>query len=936
MNKLTFLLVCIFWWISTLQAQDYSISGIITDSINLEPLSGATISFIQREDTTFKYHGITNHNGGFKILKVKSGNYRLEISFIGYQSLKRNTIVSNKDVNLGKIYLSPAISTLPVVQITGKEIAVKQKGDTTQFNAYSYKTNPDANAENLLEKMPGMLVENGTIQAQGEDVKQVLVDGKPFFGDDPNAALKNIPSEIIQKIQVFDQQSEQAQFTGFDDGNSIKTINIITKLEYRNGSFGKLYAGYGYEDKHSIGGVVNVFNGDQRISVLGQSNDINQQNFATEDLAGIMSSSNGGRGRRGGGMKGQRRPGGGNTSGENINDFLIGEQDGITSTNAFGINYTDKWGEKTDITSSYFFNQSNNTANILLSQSYFSSVNANQEYNEKEIAESENINHRFNLRLNYNINRNNSIVINPKLTLQANNGFSDLMGETILSDTILNSTLNYFKSDVSVWNFSNFLLWQHRFDKRGRSLSVTLSQDLKSNIGKSLLDARSNYYTTSQFDTIGQTADLNQFEQTYNARIVYTEPLGSKINLQFNYMPGLCINNSEKEAFNYNIIGDSYSIPDTTLSNVAESRYRTHEAGVGIRINKGKSMFMINSSYQLANLSNNQTLPFNSETNTTFTSFLPAAIWRYNISEKKNLRIFYRANTSAPSISQLQEVLDYSNPLQLSIGNAHLDQQHQHNLYAKYSSTNTDKNTIFFAMLSGSYINDFIGNNTTIVNVETVTPEGITLPPGSQLIRPQNLDGYYNLKGLVTYGMPVLKLKSNLNFHVMANFRRTPGIINNNLNLVNTSTMGIGAGLSSNISERVDFTVNSTSAINYTFNTLNANLNTQYFNQTSKLRLYWSFWENLTYRTELQHQFYTGFSEGFNTSYLLWNMSVGTRLFKNKKCELLVSIYDILNQNNSIDRISTETYVQDTETRVLNTYLMIKFKYNFTKFKSSG
>ena len=934
MYKLSFLSICLFWIVSAIQAQDYLVTGVVEDSVSLKPLSGATILFTQKTDSSHKYFSISNENGYFKLANLNSGNYDFTISYIGYKTKSGNATIYNNSIELGKINLLPSISNLSEVQITATAIAVQQIGDTTQYNAQSYKTNPDATAENLLEKMQGMIVENGKMQAQGEDVKQVLVDGSPFFGDDQNAALKNIPAEIIDKIQVFDQQSEQSQFSGFDDGKTIKTINIITKPEYRNGTFGKVYTGYGYEGKYSLGGVVNIFNGDRRITILGQSNNINQQNFATEDLAGIMSSSGSGRGRRGGGGKGGSRPGGGSGSAGDVNDFLVGEQDGITNTNAFGINYTDKLGEKVDITTSYFFNQSNNNSNILLSQNYFSSASIGQEYTEIETSESENINHRLNLKLDYTINRNNSILINPKFTIQANNGFSNLLGKTMFSDTLLNSTINNFSSDIFAWNFSNFVLWRHRFGKRGRSLMVNLSQDLKNNVAESFLKAQNNFYTTSEFDTINQTANLDQYEQTYSARIIYTEPLGNKLNMMFDYTPTSSFNNSQKETYNYDPINASYSVLDTALSNIAKSKYFTNEVRAGIRLNSGKNMFMLNCSFQIAQLNIDHILPSVSNINKTYKSVLPSAMWRYKISENRNLRIIYRSSTSNPTISQVQEVLDNSNPLQLTMGNADLDQQQQHNLFIKYSTTNTEKNSIFFAMLRGSYVNSYIANNTTIAYEEISTPEGIILPPGSQLIKPVNLNGYYDFKGFVTYGMLVNKLKSNLNFSVTANFRQIPGIINNNLNLVNTPTFGVRVGLSSNISEKLDFTINSTSTINYTFNTMNANMNTKYFSQATKVRLYWSFWKHVTFRTELLHQFYSGLSGDFDINYLLWNMSLGSRLFKNKKGELLLSVYDIIKQNKSITQISTETYIQETLTEVLNTYIMITFRYSFTKFKS--
>ncbi len=278
-----------------------------------------------------------------------------------------------------------------------------------------------------------------------------------------------------------------------------------------------------------------------------------------------------------------------------------------------------------------------------------------------------------------------------------------------------------------------------------------------------------------------------------------------------------------------------------------------------------------------------------------------------------------------------KEVVDNSNPVQLSIGNSNLDQEYHHNLFIKYSATNSSKNSMFFAMLSGSFKNSYIANNTTIAYNQTITPEGIVIESGTQLTRLQNLDGYYSIRAFATYGKPISKIKSNLNLNILANFSQIPGIINDGLNIVNTPTFGLGAVLSSNISEKIDFTFGSTSSINYTFNSLNTVQNSKYFNQTTNAKLYYNFFNNFTFRTEIVHQYYNELTSNANTNYFLWNISIGSKLFKNKRGELLLTIYDILNQNTSINRISTETYIQDSESMVLNRYVMLTFRYRFIK-----
>ena len=911
------------------QAQLGAVLGKVTENRKGTSLPGASIQLIDESNQDNKYYESSNNNGEFIFKNIAYGKYQLKITYVGHNIWTKKISVEKSELNLGRIMLVAKSKVLSAVRIKQKASHIIQKGDTIQFNASSYKTNPDANAESLLEKMSGMVVVDGKMQTQGEDVKEVLVDGQPFFGDDPNAALKNIPAEIIKKIQVFDKQSEQSQFSGFDDGNTTKTINIITKKEYKNGTFGKAFAGYGYDDKYAVGLVANHFNGNQRITLLGQFNNINQQNFAAEDLAGIMSSSSIGRGRRGGGRK---RPDG--SSSNSVDDFLVGEQLGVTSTNAIGLNYSDKLSNRLSLTASYFYNETKNAANTLTTQNFYSTNVAGQEYYETEEAETSNINHRINLRLKYDLDRKNSFIFQPKFSVQSNSGFSNLTGRTVLSEELINATTNNFSSDISAWNVSNLFLWRHRFEKRGRSLSINFQQNITNNTAGSLLQAKNDYYATMSFDTIDQKAMLNKFEQTYSSRIIYTEPITRKINLMLGYSPSISMNISDKETFNMDYSTESYSNFDTILSNFSESQYHKHKGEIGLRMNNGNSRFMMNVGFQYAELSASQSLPQTNEINNSFTNVLPNLMWRYNINNNKKLMFFYRTSTTAPSISQLQELVDNSNPLQLTMGNSDLAQQYGHNLYAKYTITNPTKNSMFFAMLKGSLIDNYIGQNTTIAERNMLTSNGIELTPGAQLTQYQNMNGYYNLKAFSTYGMPVKSLKSNFNINLSAGLSHTPGIINEVMNTVDATYIGLGMVLSSNISEKLDFTIGTTSTLNQSINSLSTDFNSEFFNQTTKVKLYYNFWKNLTFRTDVLHQYFNGFSDDFSTNYFLWNASIGTKLFKDRRGEILFSVYDILNQNNSINRTITESYIEDTQTEVLNTYAMFTFKYKFKKFRS--
>ena len=290
MIKLITLTIAFTCSILVCQSQTNSIQGFLKDATDKTPVRGATVSLLLQSDSSLVQTAVSDSSGYFKIDNVAADNFIVKVATVNYENYTSFITVTEGEKNLGALSLFRKGKDLANVTIVAQAPPVTQKGDTTQYSASQYKVNPDATAEDLIKKMPGITVDKaGTVTAQGDQVKKVTVDGKDFFGDDATAALRNLPSEIIDKIQVFDKLSDQAQFTGFDDGNSVKSINIVTKTGSRNGQFGRLYAGYGNDDRYAAGGNVSFFKGDRRLSVVGLFNNINQQNFGSQDLLGVTS-----------------------------------------------------------------------------------------------------------------------------------------------------------------------------------------------------------------------------------------------------------------------------------------------------------------------------------------------------------------------------------------------------------------------------------------------------------------------------------------------------------------------------------------------------------------------------------------------------------------------------------------------------------------------
>ncbi len=916
-------------------AQNATVTGILKDSKDKSTLIGANAILLNTTDSSIYKGNTADLDGYFIISNIAKGNYIFKASYLGYNDYFQKIEVGNDTIKLAEIFLQQSSKQLKDIVVSSTAPTAVQIGDTTQYNANSYKTNPDANAEDLVTKMAGITSQNGTLQAHGEDVKKVLVDGKPFFGDDVNAVLKNLPADVIDKIQVFDQLSDQAQFTGVNDGNTTKTLNIITKPGMKNGTFGKIMAGYGYKDVYKAGGNLNFFNGDRRISLMGLSNNINEQNFSAEDLTGVASASSGGQ--RGGG--GGNRGGGGNNGGNGNNgtgNFLVNDKNGISTTNAFGINYTDKWTKKIEVTGSYFFNQSTNRSLQSVHRDYVLASDSGQVYDERNNATVKNINHRINLRMEWKIDSSNSILFTPKFSLQQNNSFSSLTGNAMIGDAFLSKTSNDNTNHSNAYNFSDDLLFRHKFNKKGRTFSVTLSSGINASDGKNNLYATNQYFTDSVFSTVLDQQSLSAKKgTTLGSNFMYTEPVSENSVVIVNYANTFQFNNSEKKTYNYVMADNHYSVLDTALSNKFDNEYTTHKGGLGYRLNTKKVQLNINANYQLSMLNSKQTYPYLFDLTKRFENILPSAMFRYNFNTKTNIRIMYRTQTNAPSISQLQNVLNNTNPIQLSIGNPNLKQSYDNTVFVRYSMTNTAKASAFFAMLSGTYSNNYITNSTYLAEKDTVV-NGVKLLNGTQLTSPVNVNGYANARGFISYGFPLTALKSIFNITVGSTFTRTPGIVNNRVNESNSQNYSLAFSLNSNISKNVDFTLSSNSNYTNSKNSLNPQLNNIYLNQNSRLKMNLIFLKHAVFNTELNHQYYQGLSAGYNPNFLLWNAGLGYKFLKNQQAEIRLSVFDILGQNQSITRNITEVYIEDTQTNLLQRYFMLTFTYNIKVFKTKA
>ncbi|MES2431164.1 MAG: outer membrane beta-barrel protein [Bacteroidota bacterium] len=916
-------------------AQDIILSGKLIDKTDDAPVIGSTITLRSNGDSGIIKTASTNNDGEFRFSGLYPAAYTLTTSNLNYENISQriNLQASNKDLIVIPVTRLSAI--LEEVTVVGKTAPVKQKGDTTEYSASQFKVNPDATAEDLIKKMPGISVDaSGNVTTLGDQVKKVTVDGRDFFGDDATAALKNLPAEIIDKIQVFDKLSDQAAFTGFDDGSSTKTINIVTKKGMNNGQFGRIYAGYGTDNRYNAGGNISFFKGSRRISVVGLFNNVNQQNFSSEDLLGVTSS---GGNRSGGGGRGG---GGGNRGGGNFggggNNFLVGQTNGISKTNAFGLNYSEQWSKKLDVTGSYFFNNSNTSNNQQSNTQYFIKGSSDQFYDETNLSSTNNYNHRVNLRFNYKIDDKNSITFTPAVSFQQNKSERNNNGIRYITASELVSTANTSTtSDNSGYNSNNNLLYRHAFAKKGRTISLNLSAGFNHKEGESYLFSNNKYYDggiVTLDTTTNQFSDLLVNGKNYAANVSYTEPIGKKGQLQFSYSPSVTKNNSDKEVFRFDNVSNKYSELDTAYSNKFDNTTTSHTANTSYRVGDKDNMFNIGVSFKHLELNSDQDFPRDLIVNKSFNNLLPNLMWRKKISPKSNINIMYRATTNAPSISQLQNVIDNSNTLLFTSGNPDLRQQSNNVLSGRYTYTNTQKSTSFLANVFLQQSNNYIANASYIASADSVLADNIILYRGSQLTKPINIDGYASLRSLLTYSMPLTFMKSTLNLSGGIGYSKIPGIVNNANSLSNNYSYNTGVVIASNISQYVDFNVSYNANFSNSKNNINSALNTKYVTQSARLQGNLLSKKGWFLQNDVSNITYSGLSAGFNQSYWLWNAGIGKKFLKDQAGELKLSVFDLLKQNQSITRTVEATYIEDVRNQVLQQYFMLTYTYKLKNF----
>ena len=964
MRRIFSLIVLLAIAIVPAMAQSGKVTARIVDGETKQGIIGAILEVRKANSQAAGRHSVSGAEGKVTVTGLAAGDYTATVTFIGYATQTMDVKLA-PNADLGIIELMPEAVAIEAVVKEVQALRTSQNGDTVAYNAAAFKVAADADVEGLLKKMPGITISNGQVEAQGEQVKKIFVDGKEFFGEDVSTALNSLPAQAVDRIEVFNKLSDNAEFSGMDDGEGFKAINIVTHSNMRQGVFGKVYGGYGYQPdidgapadldfhnagiydsqisdvtshhKFNLGGNVNIFQGSSRVSVIGLFNNVNQQNFSFEDILGVTGG--------GGGM------GGGMGMGRGVGQYMVRPQSGVARVGSIGVQYSDSWGEgdKVKLNGSYFYNDTK-TRNKTLLERWYEAPSPDDELIQEGESESHNYNHRLNLRLDWNINKNMSLMSRTNFSFQGNDPYSQQYGEQwgeSADKKGLPYEIIYNGTDASSYSrglrFSEFLQYRVKLGKAGRTITVDGRYSLR-NTPQSVTNSYSTLNSTlNTTDENGQSilepnlryvsSFAPQGETDISANFTYTEPVAKNAQVSMQYR--FDMENQDIDKIAYITSDGSYDItglmPDASLSSHTDSRSIEHRVGPGFRYAKDRNTFIANVYYQHSTLDGLVKGENIKRDYDHVTYFLMGNI---AFNPQNSIRIFVNSYTHNPDVRNLQDIYDVSNAQYLSKGNPNLKSSYNHRVNFHYVRSNIEKGRTFMFMFSGNITQDYVGQK-IYYNPETITIDGEEYNP-LQYSTYENMNGSSSLRTHVSYGFPISPIKCNLNIMAGYSWTRTPSMINDQLNI--TSNMGYDAmvSLGSNISENVDFTLQWNGAYNDAKQSLAGKNDTnQYFSHTASGTLKWVFWKGFTLTAAVNYNQYIGFTNDYNEDYLICNVYLGKKLFKNQ-AEILIGVNDLLNENAAFARTVGSGYTQNAWNSVVGRYYTVQFNYNLRYFGKKG
>lgn len=920
MKKLLLLFGIYILYISTATAQTAVVKGVITDTTSKQNLLNTSVVLLNAKDSMMVSFTRSNAKGFFEIKNLKAGKYLLLSSYPSYADyVDAINLTDTSIVDLGRIAMILKANILKEVIVKQQIGAIKLKGDTTEYTADSFKVQANATVEDLLKKLPGIQIDkNGNITAQGEKVQKVLVDGEEFFGDDPTLVTQNLRADMIEKVQVFDKKSDQADFTGIDDGEKNKTINLKLKDNKKNGYFGKINAGGGTDGYHDNQAMVNIFKNKQKFAVYGIVSNTGKTglNWQDRDNYGESFLSNA-----------DYDENNGYFSINSSSDFLDSwdgqfRGQGFPLVQTGGIHYNNKWNDdRQNINGNYKILQlhmnggsATNSQYILPDTLYYN--------NYKEDFAKQILRNRLNGSYEFKIDSSSSLKIT------ADGGIDHSISKTVSTSQALdinllpvNSSDRTLSSEGDTRTVNSNLLWRKKFKKKGRTISFNLRQSFSNNDATGYLYSENQFYSKgviAQKQITDQYKTTKTVNQGYDTKITYSEPLSASSSLVLNY--GIVVNNSNSTRNSFNKDGGGkYSELDSIYSNDYRFNILTHKGGFAYTLVKKKLRFSAGNNVGITSF--NQTENFTkSEVKRNFINWYPSTSLSYKFSSQKRLSFNYYGNTQQPSINDLQPVASNDDPLNIYIGNPNLKPAFENEFSFNFSDYKvlTDRN------LWTSFSYNFTGNAiSSRDNIDT---------SGKRIYQSINVTGNRSYNGYIDYGFKLKKLDLRLGFNGNFNAQRNVSIVNDVNNITNSVSYTAGMYLSKDVDKKYSISISPNATYTSSTSSVQKSIQTNYwtFSLSPNVDVYLPLKFQIHSDADINFRQKTSVFDN-NTNVILWNAWVGKKFMKKDALLLKATVNDLLNQNLGFSRTVSNNYITQNTYATIQRYFMLSVVWNFTK-----
>lgn len=896
-------------------AQPFSLKGIISDTENTG-LPGATLLLLNPNDSTMVGFGTTNAQGNFELNNLQRRNYLLRITYIGF--LTRYMPVSAPDgtvLDLGVLLLESEKTTLGEVVVAQDRVQMRLRGDTIEYNALAFNARPNEVVEDMLKRMPGLEVQSdGNVVAQGETVTRVLVDGREFFGRDPRMATQNLPADAVERVQVFDRRSEQAQFTGIDDGERERTINLELRENRRVGTFGNSSLAYGTENRFQGRTNINHFDTKGQISILGMGNNVNQTGFSVGEYLNFSGGSQGFGGGGGGGMQMSVTRGGG---GSDIPVSFDGRPstNGLMNSWAGGINFNRRLGAKTEITSSYFYNQLGHDLNQDLERENFMPT-GNFYFNQNSTQDNQNFNHRLNLRLLHQFSEQSSLLFTANSTLNSTESETHNFSQTLNPQRFTqNQSLQTNVAEGNRNNADASILWRQRLNRPGRTFSSQINFSFSNNTTLSNLQALNEFFEpTTVVQQLLQSHNQNSFNRTVSGNLSYTEPIAQNMFLEANYR--ISFNMNEVDQTVYDIQGLN-QILNPLLTNIFNTSYLFQRGGINYRLVGDQFSFTVGSNVQFSTLEGT-IVTVNQEILRQYSHVLPVVRFNYEFNSMRRLMFDYTTSVQEPSLLQLQPMLDNRDPLNLYQGNPSLKPSFRHRATLRFNSFNPINNFGFFAFVAADYVNN------AITNTVTVDPQLI------RTISPVNVDRNLNLRSNANINLSFTPIKSRLSGGISYNHMQSVNILNSQEQQVANNTLGFNTRFSFRPSD--NFEASLTANLNqqltrYEFRTLEQ----AFLNQAFGTDFSWNFLKHYRLGANFNYQIFQGRTDAFDRNIPMLDFFFSRSFLRGNAGEIRLSGFNLLNQNLGVMQNVDANFIQRQVSNSLGQYFLLTFTYSLNQ-----